>query len=171
MCSARVSSPKQRISPGAGCPPLGYYGPSAVYRSSPTQPCSRLPSPVSAAPCGIGESVHCRPKPLRFLMPLHAGRLAQKRGRREWTNGFLPNHPSLPLLKHAGGKPGRKQSLHFSPSAHAAVSCDPPPSSDIVPGDAGAAPPSPAGGRSEESSASNPSPLPHAGEDGAARAR
>ena len=95
MCSARVSSPKQRRSPGAGCPPLGYYGPSAVYRSSTTQPCGRA-KPVSAAPCGTGESVHCRPKPLRFKVGLIAE-----------SNTFF-----TPL--HAGDRPVREQSLHFS---------------------------------------------------------
>ena len=95
MCSARAQSPKQWLVPGAGCPPLGYYGPSAVYRSTATQPCSRAQS-VSAVPCGIGESGPCGPKPLRFPKRLHA------------------EYISLPLLKHAGGKPGQKQSLHFS---------------------------------------------------------
>ena len=95
MCSARVWWTKHPSAPGAGCPPLGYYGPSAVYRSTATHSCSRA-KPVSAAPCGAGESVHCGPKPLRFLKRLSA------------------EYPSLPLLKHAGGKPGRKQSLQFS---------------------------------------------------------
>ena len=97
MCSARAQSPKQWLVPGAGCPPLGYYGPSAVYRSSTTQPCSHA-KPVSAEPCGTGESVHCGPKPLRFKVGLIA----------ESNILFSP--------LHAGDRPVREQSLHFSPS-------------------------------------------------------
>jgi hypothetical protein len=95
MCSARAQSPKQWLVPGAGCPPLGYYGPSAVYRSTATQPCSRAQS-VSAAPCGAGESVHCRPKPLRFKV------------------GHVAEHTPPLFQLHAGDRPVREQSLHFS---------------------------------------------------------
>jgi hypothetical protein len=98
MCSARAQSEKHWLVPGAGSEPLGYYGPSAGLRSSPTK--SIAPGGLAfgsqcAAFRGIGECQLCGPKPLRFLMRLHA------------------EHPTPHPLKHAGVEPGRKQSLHF----------------------------------------------------------
>ncbi len=105
-CGVDVRTP--HCLPGAGGRPLGHYGPSAVYRSSPTpraspRRCTQrgLAWSVSALAVWIGECLSCGPKPLRFLMsgPAKAGPVRH-----------CAEHPH-PLPLHAGGMPGGKHTL------------------------------------------------------------